>query len=52
MPYLIYCDLFHTDIIFAFICELLARTAWDSVAKGLVQSTERLKSDVIAGTKQ
>ena len=51
LPYLIYSDFFHADIILTLICELFTRAAGNIVADGLVQGTERLKSDVIAGPK-
>ena len=52
VPYLINCDLFHTDIIFTLIRELFTRTARDIMAYDSVSVTERLKSDVITRTEQ
>ncbi|CAI8012198.1 Putative dipeptidase CPC735_014430 [Geodia barretti] len=51
LPNLIHTDAFHADIVFALIRELLTGTTGYGVADGLMQCSERLKSDVIAGTE-
>ena len=52
MPYLVYTDALHTDVVFAFICELLTRATRHGIADDLVSDAKRLKTDMIAGTKQ